>query len=156
MSIEEQLKSRLKDAIRNRDLATANTIRMINTRLTERRTAKGFSGEVNDELYLEVIAAYKKSMEKAKKELEGVGERGAEQAADLQREIDFCAQFLPELLDESTVRGLVRAAISELGVSDQKMAGRVIGAVVKANKGRVNPAQVKQIVQEELGKGSEQ
>ena len=57
MSIEQELSDRLKAAVRARDLDTANIIRMINTRITERKTAKNFSGEVDDKLRLEVIAA---------------------------------------------------------------------------------------------------
>ena len=44
MSIEAELQAKLTDAIRAKDLKTANVIRMVKSRITERRTAKGFKG----------------------------------------------------------------------------------------------------------------
>lgn len=150
MPIKEDLRAKLTAAIKARDLQTANLIRMLETKVMERRTAKGFQGEVDDALYLDVIAAYQKSMAKAKAEYEALGERGREQAAELQFEIDFCAGYLPKLMDEAEVREAVRAAIAELGADSPKMAGRVVGAVMKQHKGKVEASMVKQIVEQEL------
>jgi hypothetical protein len=60
---------------------------MIKTRLTERRTAKGFSGAVDDALVLDVIAAYRKQLQKALAEFENLDERGAAQAAPLRARV---------------------------------------------------------------------
>lgn len=150
MSIESTLREKLTAAIKARDLRTANTIRMINTKVMERRTAKGFKGEVDDALYVDVIGAYKKTLEKARVEFEGAGEKGAEQIAELDFEADFCKQFLPELLSDDEVRTIAQAAIAELG-ADPKMKGRIVGAVMKQHKGQVEAAQVQRIVGELLG-----
>jgi uncharacterized protein YqeY len=150
-TIEEQLRSKLTAAIKARDLRTANCIRMVNTKVMERRTAKGFKGEVNDDLHREVIAAYKKSLEKARKEFEPAGEKAREQIAELDFEIEYLAQFLPQALSDDEVRAAVRAAIAELPVKDAKMSGRVVGAVMKELKGRVEADTVKRLVAEEFG-----
>ena len=151
MSIEETLDAKLKEAMKAKDLRLANTIRMIKTKVMEKRTAKGFKGEVNDALFVEVIGAYKKSLEKAKKEFAGAGDKGAEQIADLDFEIEYCSQYLPKQLSEDEVRAAVKAAVEELGATDPKMKGRVVGAVMKANKGRVDAALVQKLVGEALG-----
>ncbi len=151
MSIEQQLQDRLKAAVRARDLDTANTIRMIKTRVTERATAKNFAGEVDDALHEEVIAAYKKSMEKARVQFADAGERGAEHVAELDREIAFCAEFLPKQLGEDEVRAIVAQAIADTGATDKKMTGRVMGVVMKAHKGLVDARVVKQLIEEALG-----
>ena len=151
MSIEATLSDQLKASIKAKDLRTANTIRMIKTKVMERRTAKGFKGEVDDALYVDVIGAYKKSLEKARKEYEGAGEKGAEQVAELDFEVEFCKQFLPEQLGEDEVRAATKAAIEKLGATDPKMKGRVVGAVMKEHKGRVEAALVQRIVGELLG-----
>ena len=59
MALEQTLNDALTQAIRDRDLPTANVIRMIKTRLAERVTAKGFSGRVDDALVVDVIGAYR-------------------------------------------------------------------------------------------------
>ncbi len=124
---------------------------MINTRITERKTAKNFSGEVDDKLRLEVIAAYKKSMEKARRQFADAGERGAAHLEELDREIAFCAEFLPRQLGEDEVRQIVAAAIAEIGATDKKMTGRVMGVVMKGHKGLVDARVVKQMIEEALG-----
>lgn len=134
-----------------RDTRTANVIRMLDTRVMERRTAKDFSGEVDDSLYIDVIAAYQKSMIKAKNEYDALGEKGRASAEELEFEIAFCAQYLPAALGEDEVRELVRKAIAELGATDVKMVGRVVGAVMKEHKGKVEANTIKQIATQELG-----
>jgi hypothetical protein len=151
MSIEQDLRARLTAALKAKDLKTANVIRMVNTKVMEKRTAKGFSGEVDDALFLDVIAAYKKSLDKAKDQFAAAGERGAEQLAELEFETEFLAQFLPEMLGEDQVREIVKKAIADLGASGPKMIGRVMGAVMKEHKGVVEAPLVKKIAAEELG-----
>jgi uncharacterized protein YqeY len=150
MSIQEDLKKRLVAAMKERDTRTADVVKMLRSKVQERTKSKGFKGEVDDALHLEVIASYKKQMEKAKVQFEEAGERGAENAAQAQFEIDFCAQFLPKELDDDATRELVRAAIDELGISDPKQAGRVVGAVMKTHRGQVNAGKVKQMATELL------
>ena len=55
MALEQELTSRLTQAIKAKDGRTADVVRMLKTRLQERRTAKGFSGQVDDALVLDVI-----------------------------------------------------------------------------------------------------
>jgi hypothetical protein len=153
MSLEEDLRSRLTAAIKARDLRTANVIRMLNTKVTERRTAADFKGEVDDALVREVIGAYKKSLEKAKGEYANAGARGAEAIAELDWEIGFCAGFLPAQMGRDAVVAAARAAIAETGAADPKMAGRVVGAVMKKHKGEVDAGLVKQVVEELLAGG---
>jgi uncharacterized protein YqeY len=153
MALEEQLNETLRQAIKDRDTRTADVVRMLKSRLTERRTAKGFSGAVDDALVQDVIAAYRKQLQKAVPEYEAAGERGAAQAAQLRFEIGFCERFLPRGLDEAAVRALVRERIGALGVKDVKQVGRLVGDVMKTHKGQVEAADVKRIAEELLAGG---
>ncbi len=150
MSIETELQDKLKQAMRAKDAVAANVIRMVKTKVMERRTAKGFSGEVDDALFLEVIATYAKSLTKARQEFANAGDRGAESVAELDVELAFLKQYLPEQMDESKVREAVSAAIAELGADSPKMSGRVVGAVMKKHKGVVSAQDVKRIAEELL------
>lgn len=144
-TLEKTLRKKLTEAMKARDAATADLIRMINTRVMERRTQKGFKGEVDDALYVDVIAAHQKQMKKAIADYEKAGERGAEHVAQARFEIDWCAQFLPEMMSEEEIRAAVAEAIAEVGADGPKQVGRVIGAVMKKHKGRVDAADVKPI-----------
>ena len=152
MALEQALNDTLKQAIKDRDLRTANVIRMIKTRLAERTTAKGFSGTVDDALVADVIGAYRKQLQKALAEFEKVGERGAAQAAELRFEIGFCERYLPKTMDEAALRELVRERLGALGITDAKQAGRLVGDVMKSHRGQVDASDVKRLA-EDLLKG---
>jgi uncharacterized protein len=152
MALEQTLNETLTQAIRTKDTRTANVVRMLKTKLQERRTAKGASGDVDDALVLDVIGAYRKQLQKALAEFEKAGERGAAQAADLRFEIAFCEGYLPKTMDDEAVRALVRDRIGALSISDPKQAGRLIGDIMKTHKGQVEAGDVKRIA-EELLKG---
>lgn len=150
-ALEQALRDQLTAAIKAKDLKTANLIRMINTKVMERRTAKDFTGTVDDALILEVIAQYKKQMEKARAEYAGLGERGKDQLAELDFEVTWCAGFLPKELSEAELRAAIAQVIAELPQKDPKMAGRVIGAIKKVHGNRADAALTKRLAEELLG-----
>jgi uncharacterized protein YqeY len=150
MGLEQQLNDTLKQAIKDKDTRTADVVRMLKTRLQERRTAKGFAGQVDDALLLDVIGAYRKQLQKALAEYEKLGDRGAAQAAQLRFEIAFCERFLPKGLDATALRSLVQERAKALGVTDAKQLGRLVGDVMKTHKGQVDAAEVKRIAEDLL------
>ena len=152
MTIAEQLDENLRDAMKRRDSATADVLRMLKSRLQERRTAKGFSGEMDDTVVRDVIGAYRKQMQKALEELEPLGEKAAAQVEKLRFEVAYCDRFLPAAVPEEELRALVAERIAALGITDPKQAGRVIGEVMKTHRGRVEAADVKRIAEEILSK----
>jgi len=150
MALEQTLTDTLTQAIKARDTQTADVVRMLKTKVQERRTAKGFAGTVDDALVLDVISAYRKLLQKALAEYEKVGERGAGQAAQLRFEIEFCERYLPKTMEDAAVRALVRERIGALGISDPKQAGRLVGDIMKTHKGRVEAGDVKRVAEELL------
>ena len=150
MALEQELTDRLTQAIKNKDARTADVVRMLKTRLQERRTAKGFSGQIDDALVLEVIGAYRKQLQKAIAEYDKLGERGAVLAAQLRFEQEFCEGYLPKGMDEAAARALVKDRLAALSITDAKQVGRLIGDIMKTHKGRVEAADVKRIAEELL------
>jgi hypothetical protein len=150
MAIENQLQDLLKEAMRNKDSRTADCIRMIKTKHMERRTAPGFKQPLDDALWLEVIAAYQKQLRKSRDEYAALGERGAAALPQIDFEIELCARFLPKAAGDDEVRAAVREVIARMGGKDPKLAGRVMGEIMKAHKGHFEPGAVKRIVEEEL------
>ena len=149
-NLEGQLREQLTASIKAKDLRTANLIRMINTKIMERRTAKDFKGTVDDALVLDVISTYKKSMEKAKQEFVAAGERGKEQVAEIEFEIEWCQRFLPAQVGEAELREAVAKAVAELPQKDPKMAGKIIGAIKKQFGDRADAQLTKKIAEELL------
>jgi hypothetical protein len=150
MSLEQTLNDTLTQAIRDKDQRTADVVRMIKSRVTERRTAKGFSGQIDDAAVQDVISAYRKSLQKALPDYDKVGERGRAQAEQLRWEIDVLARWLPKGLDETALRSLVRERLTALNITDAKQVGRLMGDIMKTHKGQVDTADVKRIAEELL------
>jgi len=150
MPIEQDLDERLKHAIKDRDTRTADVLRMLKTKLMERRTAKGFSGTVDDALVLDVIGAYKKQLQKALAEFDKLGERGQAQAAQLRFEVELCEGYLPKGLGEPALRALVVERMRALAIADPKQVGRLVGDIMKSHKGQVDAGDVKRVAEELL------
>lgn len=152
MPIDVELNTLLKDAMRAKDMQTANCIRMIKAKHTERLKSPGFKEPLDDKLWQDIIAAYQKQLRKSREEYVAVGERGADAIEQIDFEIGFCARFLPKAASDDEVRTVVRETIAQLGVSDPKQAGKLVGQIMKTNKGKLDPATVKRIAEEELTK----
>ncbi len=150
MSLQKELANELKDAMRARDKARTSVIRQVQTEIAVAKSAPGFTGEIDDELYKTTIVSYVKKMDKARLEFEALGERGAEQAAKLAYEVEYLSRWTPRLPGEEETREIVRAAIAELGVDDPKMMGRVMGHIMKTGV-ELDGGLVNRLVREELG-----
>jgi uncharacterized protein YqeY len=151
MTIKEDLAQELQDAMRAQDGPRRDVIRQVETEIAVAKSQPGFEGEVDDELYRTVIAAYVKKMDKARDEYVEIGERGAALAEKLGYEVRYLSRWLPSKLDETATRDLVKAAIVELGVGgDEKATGRVIGHVMKTYGKDLDGGLVNRVVREEL------
>jgi uncharacterized protein YqeY len=150
MALEDTLNETLTRAIKDKDQRTADVVRMLKTRVMERKTARGFAGTVDDALVLDVIGSYRKQLQKALAEFEKVGERGAAQVAQLRFEIRFLDGYLPRGMDDTTLRALVKERVAALAVTDPKQVGRLVGDIMKSHKGQVEAADVKRIAEEVL------
>ena len=147
MGLEAQLDETLKQAMKDKDTATVDVVRMLKTRIMERRTAKGAAGAIDDAGVQDVIASYRKQLQKAVAEFEKVGERGVEPAARLRAEIQIVERWLPRGIDEAALRALVQERIAALGVTDPRQVGRLVGDVMKSHKGLVDAADVKRVAE---------
>ena len=152
MSLEQTLNDTLTKAIREKDQRAADIVRMIKSKIGERRTAKGFSGQVDDALVQDVISAYRKSLQKALPEYEKAGERGRAQAEQLKVEIEYLERWLPKGLDDAALRALVKERIAALNVTEAKQVGRLVGDIMKTHKGQVEAGDVKRVAEELLPK----
>ena len=149
MSIRERLVADQKTAMRGKDRATLNAIRSIQSEVAAAKSAPGFSGDVDDALYVKTIGTYVKRITKSRDDYEAMGEAGVEHAEKLGFEIDYLSAFLPMKLDEAATRSLVEKTIADIGADASTPSGRVIGAVMKSGED-VDGALVNRLVRELL------
>jgi uncharacterized protein YqeY len=150
--IADELKAEFTDAMKTKDAARRDVIRQVNAEIALRKAEPGFDGDLSDDVYREVIGSYVKKMDKARREYEDLGERGAGMAAKLAYEVEYLSRWLPSKLGENETRALVDATIADLGVAgDPKATGRVIGMLMKDHKDELDGALANRLVREALG-----
>ncbi|MDB4814600.1 GatB/YqeY domain-containing protein, partial [Acidimicrobiia bacterium] len=122
-------------------------IRQIQTEIAKKKAEKG--EEATDELALGVISSYVKKMTKAVEEYKSLGERGEDMAQQIQLEVDFLSDWLPEQLSEEDVAKLVDEVLADLGEVDMSQMGRIIGAVMAKGDG-IDGSIVSKLVREKI------
>jgi hypothetical protein len=154
MTIQEQLITELRSAMKEKDAPRRDVIRQVQTEVAIAKSQPDFTDEVDDAFYRKVIASYVKKMDKSREEYAALGERGEEMADKLAFEVEYLSQWLPTKLDEPQTRRLVAAAVEELGVSgDEKAAGRVTGHLMKNHGEDLDGSLVNRLVRKELAGG---
>jgi uncharacterized protein YqeY len=150
MSVIRELDEQIKTAMKAREAATLSALRMAKARLKQHVIDRRIDGELSDEDARQVIGSYVKQLKKAVPEYEKAGAAGAEKLAALHAEIACLEPFLPRLLDEAATREIVARAVEELGRPPLQRSGMVIGKVMKAHGGEVDPLLVRRLVEEAL------
>jgi len=118
----------------SKDKPTLNAIRSVQAEVATAKSAPGFCGEVDDDLYRKTIATYVKRISKSRSEYVALGQRGEDHAAKLSFEIEYLEEFLPKTLDETATRELVKHTIADLGADANTPTGKVIGAVMRSGE----------------------
>jgi len=147
MAVTDDLSTSLKEAMKAKDKTKLNTIRQIQTEIAKKKAEKG--EEATDELALGVISSYVKKMTKAVEEYQSLGERGEDMANQIQLEVDFLSDWLPEQLSEEDVSKLVDEVLADLGEVDISQMGRIIGAVMAKGDG-IDGSIVSKLVREKI------
>lgn len=150
MALKEQIDERLKTAMKARDARLVGLLRMLKARMIETTTAVGFSGEVDDALWLKVIEGYAKMQKKAIESFAMAGEAGKSHIEAIEWEIEICEAYLPTKADAETTRVWVREVIAGLGGKGSAKLGAIMGAVMKAHKDEADANIVRAVVTEEL------
>ena len=105
---------------------------------------------LNDEEILEAIAS---EVKKRKESIEQFKAGGRDELVDKESaEMEILMVYLPEQMSEEDVRKEVQDIITQLGATDMKEIGKVIGAAMTKLKGKADGGLVSKIVKELLAK----
>jgi uncharacterized protein len=149
MSIIEQIKSDMKDAMRAKDAAALTTLRGLISGCTNELVATGKTpqDEVIDDLALTVM---KRASKQRKDAIEQYTKGGREDlVANEQVELSVIEKYLPTLMSKDQIKPIAEAKIVEFGGDKSKM-GQIIGAVLKETAGQADGGDVKSVVMELL------
>jgi uncharacterized protein YqeY len=150
MTIIEQIKSDMKDAMRSKDQIALMTIRGIISACTNELVATGKTpqDEVTDDVALNVI---KRASKQRKDAIEQYTQGGRTDLVESeQAELAIIEKYLPQMMSQEQIKPIAEAKIAEFGGDKSKM-GQIIGAVMKETAGQADGADVKSVVIELLG-----
>jgi len=142
MSLLDQLREDLKDAMRARDAQRRNALRMVLSAIQLKEVSK--SEPLEDADYIAVIRTEVKRREEAV-EMMRTGGRDELIPGEMV-ELDILKAYLPQLMSEEAISELVTAQIAEIGADSMRDMGRVMGAVMPLLKGKADGRLVNQVV----------
>lgn len=149
-TFEQKLQPDLTDAIKSRDTIRMNTIKGVKTAIMEVKTAKNGKKDLEDSDIVKII----QKLAKTRKETgELYKSNNRQDLADIEfGELSVLETYLPKMLSEDEIRTIVDKTIAELGVTDMKGMGRVMGTINKNYVGQLDGSVVSRIVKEKLSK----
>ena len=150
MSIKEQLKKDLTEAIRGRDEITSSTIRMVLTAITNEEVAGKEARVLSDEEVITVLSREGKKRREAADAFENAGR--ADKSALEKSEGEVIAKYLPAQLSESDIAAIISDAIASTGAQGPGDMGKVMGAVKPKIAGKADGGVVSALVKAALNK----
>ncbi len=150
MSIKEQLKKDLTEAIRGRDEITSGTIRMVLTAITNEEVSGKEARVLSDEEVITVLSREGKKRREAAEAFENAGR--ADKSALEKSEGEVIAKYLPAQLSEADIAAIIADAITSTGAQGPGDMGKVMGAVKPKIAGKADGGLVSALVKAALNK----
>lgn len=136
----------LKEAMKNKDNATRDVIRLLQSAIkqVEIDSQKDLSPD-------EVMDVLQKEAKKRRESIADYEKGGRQELADAEKfELSVIEKFLPKQLTPDEVREIVKSVIAETGATSAKDLNKVMPVVMARVKGVADGKLVSQIVKESL------
>lgn len=149
MSLQQQLAEDMKAAMKARDTARRDTLRMVLASMKNKAVelGRGPQGELSDDEVQSLLVSEKKRREEA---AQGFQDGGREDSAASERtEADIIAEYLPEQLSDEELDAIVGEVIDEVG-ADAGM-GPIMGKAMARVGNRADGKRVNAAVRARLG-----
>ena len=146
MTLIKELEQQLTDAMRERDDARRDTLRLLIASL--RGAEKELMRPLSDGEELQVLQRERKKRNEAAEAFRNGGRD--EQAAKEEAELAVLEEFMPEPLSDEELEEIVDDVIAEVGATNVRDLGRVMADVMPQVAGRADGSAVTQLVREKL------
>lgn len=136
MSLEIQVMSLMKDAMKNKDEISLRGLRAIKAEIIKAKTDPGANGEINEATELKLL----QKLVKQRKDSLAIFEQ--QNRPDLAKkesdEIALIEKFLPAQMSETAVKEAVQAIATNLGATGPQDLGKVMGMATKQLAGKAD------------------
>lgn len=149
MDLFDRISEDIKKAMLAKDRVRLEALRGIKKEFLEAKTAKGGDGTLSDEAANKVLV----KMAKQRRESAAIyKEQNRQDLADGElAEVAVIEEYLPKQLTEEELTAELKKIIAEVGATDAKMMGKVMGVASKALAGRADGRAISAKVKELLG-----
>lgn len=149
MDLFDRISEDIKKAMLAKDRVRLEALRGIKKEFLEAKTAKGSDGTLSDEAATKVLV----KMAKQRRESAAIyKEQNRPELADGElAEVAVIEEYLPKQLTEEELTAELKKIIAEVGATDAKMMGKVMGVASKALAGRADGRAISAKVKELLG-----
>lgn len=146
MALKEQLRTDMAAAMKQGDAANRDVLRMMLAAIKQ--------AEIDDQVTLDDAGVVAVLTKQAKQRRESIADYEKAGRADLvaqeQAELAIIEMYLPQLMGRDQVQALAAQVIADLGVTDIKGMGQVMGKLMPQLKGQADGRLVNEVVRELL------
>lgn len=150
MSLEQQIMTEMKEAMKAKNEGVLRSLRAIKAEIIKAKTEPGAGGEINEATEQKFL---QKMMKQRKDSLEIFEKQGREDLAIKEREeLVVIERFLPKQMTEAEIRDAIQSLITSTSASSLADLGKVMGAASKQLAGLADGKTISSIVKELLTK----
>ncbi|MEN9319250.1 MAG: hypothetical protein RIQ51_452 [Bacteroidota bacterium] len=136
MSLELEVMSLMKDAMKNKDEALLRGLRAIKAEIIKAKTEPGANGAITEDGEMKLL---QKLVKQRKDSLIIFQEQNRADLAEKEaEEIAVIEKFLPVQMTEDEVKAAVEAIVKELGAAGPQDLGKVMGVASKQLAGKAD------------------
>jgi len=144
MSLKEQIKADIKDAMRNKDTFKRDVLRNLSAAIKQVEVDQ--RKELSDSDVEAILTKYAKQREDAIAQFKAAGRDDLVQKEE--KELEIVKSYLPEPLSDDELEEAVKNIIAEVGATSMKDMGKIMGKIKALYGSRADGSKVNKIVKE--------
>lgn len=148
MTVREQLSNAIREAAESDDRRRLCTLRLMQTAIRDRDQAHCIGN--GEKMAASEIAALLTTMIKQREEQIADPATDRETAEQTAREIAVIREFMPPLMDDSSIRSACAEVVHEIGAEGLRDVGRTIAALKKRYPGQIDVGRASGVVKQML------
>jgi uncharacterized protein YqeY len=144
MSLQEQIKNEIKQAMLAKDAVKLSVVRGLTASFTNEAIAKAVPA-LSDE---EALSLIKRAVKQRKDSIEQFTKGGrTDLVASETAELKILETYLPATMSKNDIRKVAEKKKADMGFTDKTKMGQFIGALMKELKGNADGADVKEVAE---------
>lgn len=148
MSLELQIMTEMKEAMKARNEGVLRALRAIKSEIIKAKTEPGAAGEIDEATEQKFL---QKMMKQRRDSLEIFEKQGREDLASKEKEeMAVIEKFLPKQLDEAELKEIIKKIIADTGATTPADMGKVMGVASKQLAGKADGKTISAMVKELL------